>query len=119
METTEFVAESFLDALRDRFDPYYKHPKLSKVLLLTKPTFLDANYEELRRIQDLITEGRKLKGSDGTYAKCLNRFQQAVLLGKDLDKRTPLCAFSERLFAIGLTVVSLFVGWVLGLLTAR
>jgi hypothetical protein len=119
IETTEWVAEEFLKTIRSRFDPYYKYPRLSKMLLLVKPTFLDPSYVELRNMQDLITEGRKLKGNAGTYKDCLAKFKEAVILGKVIDKKTPMCAFSERLFAVILTFVGLLLGWVLGLITTR
>ncbi len=62
-ETTEYIAEGYLESIRDRFDPYYNHPRIARLLLLTKPSFLDAHYESLREVQDLIAQGRSLKGN--------------------------------------------------------
>ena len=114
LETTEYVTESCLDRIRGRFDPYYRRPWVAKMLLLTKPAFLDANYEALRTIQDLIHEGRRLKGNSRTYSQSLTKFHEALKLAKGLDKGTPLCPYGERLFAVILAIVSLVLGGAIG-----
>jgi len=113
-EMTEIIAETYLDSIRSRFDPYYKHPRVAKFLLLTKPSFLDSHYGALREIQEHIFQGRLLKGKGTTYQQCLGHFKQALRLAKDLDKMTPMCPFGERLFAVVLSTVALVLGVILG-----
>ncbi len=45
------------------------------------------------------------------------RNKKAVTIGKRLDKSIPFCPFGDRLFAVILSVVMLFVGYLLGLFT--
>jgi len=113
-EMTEIIAETYLDSIRSRFDPYYRHPHVAKLLLLTKPNFLDSHYEALRTIQDHIFQGRLLKGKATTYQQCLGHFKEALRLARDLDKITPMCPFGERLFAVILSAVFLVLGVILG-----
>ena len=114
IETTEYVAESLLESIRQRFDPYYRHPWLSRILLLSKPSFLDQYYEELRDIQEHVRKARSLKGRDVNYAACLDEFKIAVEKGKLLDKKTPGCPFGERAFAVALAVAMLILGYFVG-----
>jgi len=114
IETTEYVAESYLVILRSRIDPYYKHPRLSTFLLLSKPTRVSEEYAKLKKMQDLVAEGRQNKGHDHSMQKSLSCFQQAVKIGKRLDKSIPFCPFGDRLFALILSAVMLFLGFLLG-----
>ena len=116
VETTEYIVESHLASIRGRFDPYYKHPRVARLLLLANPSFLDAHYETLRKIQEHIFQGRRLKGNRTAYCDCLEHFRKALRLAKELDKTMPTFAFGERLFALVLGAVLLILGVILGLM---
>ena len=117
IETTEYIAESYLWMLRSRIDPYYKHSRMAKFLLLTRPTRVSEEYAELKKMQDLVAEGRQNKGHDHSIQKSLSCFQKAVEIGKRLDKSIPFCPFGDRLFAVILSLVMLGLGYLLGFLT--
>lgn len=110
VETTEFIAESYFQTLRSRVDPYYKHPRWARFMLLTKPAIVSESYEKLKEMQGFIIEGRKYKGHDHSIQDSLSSFQKAVDIGKGLDKIVPFCGFGERLFAIILLILGLAMG---------
>jgi len=114
IETTEYIAESYLLMLNSRIDSYYRHPRLARLLFVAAPTRASEEYAELKKMQDMVAEGRQNKGHDHSMQKSLSCFQQAVEIGKRLDKSIPFCPFGDRLFAVILSVVMLVIGYLLG-----
>ncbi|MBL7220276.1 MAG: hypothetical protein ISS69_09195 [Phycisphaerae bacterium] len=117
IETTEYIAESYLLMLGSRIDSYYRHPRLARLLFVAAPTRASEEYAELQEMKDLVAEGRQNKGHDHSMQRSLSCFQKAVEIGKRLDQSIPFSAFGDRLFALILSVVMLALGYLLGLFT--
>jgi len=117
-ELTEQVAEDTLLSIRTKIDPYFRHPLLSKLMLIPYKAVAFAEHgKELAKIQSLIYQGRHLKGTAKTYRKCYNCFKEAANRAEELDQKIPPSQFYSSFFTILVSIIVGTVFFVLGILT--
>ncbi len=88
VEMTEEVAEDLLRRIRCRVDPFIKHPFLVKICWISPLSHGDKIFKDIKKVMNLVEEGRRLKGNHSNPMNALSVFKEAFYLAEDLDINT-------------------------------
>lgn len=116
IDLTEEVAETLCLIIREKLDPFLKHPFMCKTLFLRRPDRMDNYWECLRRNEQLIREGRKLKGEKEKFDRCYQCFKTALEELWELNAKAPYSLFKSHLFTVLVAAISIIIGFLLSLL---
>ncbi|MDI6606270.1 MAG: hypothetical protein QME65_03905 [Candidatus Omnitrophota bacterium] len=116
IDLTEEVAESLCLIVRGKLNPFLRHSFLCKIMLVPRPDMIDSYWEETREYERLIIEGRSLKGEKEKFNRCYECFKAALEGLWNLNTKIPPSSFLSHLFTLLVGVLSIIVGFLLGLL---
>jgi tetrahydromethanopterin S-methyltransferase subunit F len=88
-------------------------------MLVHKPDRCDMYWEELRKNQQLIRNGRSLKGEKENFDKCYECFKIALEELWKLNAQIPSSPFWSHLFTLIVSIGSLIIGFLLSLLLKK